>query len=89
MLVKMVGASVILQEQESIQVVIQHFQETGSTTTTGHDLNVVRYVEEILNEYVGPFMVDMGENATFINDSARPHIVRIVNAYLQGVCLNN
>lgn len=30
-----------------------------------------RYVEEILNEHIGPFMVVVGENAIFMHDNAR------------------
>lgn len=50
--------------------------ENGSLTS-------VRYVEEILNDHVGPFMVNLGEDAIFMHDNARPHTGRIVNDYLQ------
>lgn len=51
-------------------------------------LNAERYVEEILNEHVGPFMSSMGENTIFMHDNARPHTARIVNDYLQEVGIN-
>ncbi|RVE44324.1 hypothetical protein evm_011048 [Chilo suppressalis] len=40
------------------------FIEQGSLTSE-------RYVEEILNEHVDPFMVNLGEDAIFMNDNAR------------------
>lgn len=48
-------------------------------------LTARRYVTEILNEYVGPFLVEMGENAVFMQDNARPHTAQIVFDYLQEV----
>lgn len=48
-------------------------------------LTARRYVEEILNEYVGPFMANMGENPVFMHDNARPHTAAIVTDYLQEV----
>lgn len=47
-----------------------------------------RYVEEILNEYAGPFMINLGENAVFMHDNARPHTGQIVNNYLQEMNIN-
>ena len=55
--------------------------ENGSLTS-------VRYVENILNEYVGPFMATLGADAVFIHDNARPHTGRIVRNYLQEVNIN-
>lgn len=50
-------------------------------------LNGERYMEEILNEHVNPFMVSMGENAVFMHDNARSHTARVVNNYLQEVII--
>lgn len=42
------------------------------------------FEKEILNEHVdGPFMVNLGENAIFMHDNARPHTYWIVSDYLQ------
>lgn len=43
----------------------------------------VRYVEEIFNEHVGLFMVNLGEDAIFMYDNSRLHTGFIVNDYLQ------
>lgn len=48
-------------------------------------LTAPRYVEEILNEHVGPFLVNMGANSIFMHDNARPHSAHLVNAYIQDV----
>lgn len=48
-------------------------------------LNGVRYMDEILNEHVGPFMARLGENAIFMHDNARPHTARVVQDYLEEV----
>lgn len=50
-------------------------------------LTAERYVNEIINEYVGPFLVNMGENAIFMQDNARPHTARIVFDYLEDVSI--
>ncbi|KAL0832328.1 hypothetical protein ABMA28_001763 [Loxostege sticticalis] len=44
-----------------------------------------RYEEEILNEHVGPFLVNMVANSIFMHDNARPHSAHLVNAYIQDV----
>lgn len=48
-------------------------------------LTAERYVTEILNDYLGPFLVDMGVNAVFMQDNARPHSAQTVFAYFQEV----
>ena len=48
-------------------------------------LNGQRYVEEILNEHVGPFMARLRENAWFMHDNARPHTAAVVQNYLEDV----
>lgn len=48
-------------------------------------LTAERYVIEILNDHVGPFLMDMGENAIFMQDNARPHTAQIVFEYFQEV----
>lgn len=52
------------------------FIENGSLTS-------VRYVEENLNEHAGPFMFNLGEDASFMHDNARSHTSWIVSDYLQ------
>ena len=49
-------------------------------TLTAH-----RYVTEVLDDHVVPFMVILGEDATFMHDNARPHTARTVTAYLHEV----
>lgn len=48
-------------------------------------LNSERYVREILNEHVGPFMARMDRDAIFMQDNARPHTARMVYDYLEEV----
>ncbi|CAB3255379.1 unnamed protein product [Arctia plantaginis] len=48
-------------------------------------LNAERYVEEILNEHVGPFMARMDRHGILMHDNARPHTARIVHDYLEEV----
>ncbi|KAL0822490.1 hypothetical protein ABMA28_004544 [Loxostege sticticalis] len=48
-------------------------------------LTAPRYVKEILNEHVGPFLVNMGANSNIMHDNARPHSAHWVNAYIQDV----
>lgn len=44
-----------------------------------------RYAQEILNEYAGPYLVNMGEGSMLMQDNARPHTARIVQEYIQEV----
>ncbi|CAH2104918.1 unnamed protein product [Euphydryas editha] len=46
-------------------------------------LTAERY--EILNNYVAPFLVEMGENAVFMQDNARRHTAQIGFAFFQEV----
>lgn len=55
--------------------------ENGSLTSA-------RYVEEILNEHVGPYLVNMGGNSMFMHDNARPHTAQIVRDYFLEVGIN-
>ena len=48
-------------------------------------LTVHRYLTEVLEDHAVPFMVILGEDATFMHDNARPHTARIVTAYLDQV----
>ena len=47
------------------------------------NLNSRRYIDEILRPVVVPYVQNMGQGALFQDDNARPHRVRIVDAYLQ------
>lgn len=48
-------------------------------------LNAHRYITEILEDHVVPFMGFLGENATFMQDNARPHTARMTSTYLDEV----
>ncbi|KAL1489805.1 hypothetical protein ABEB36_013737 [Hypothenemus hampei] len=48
-------------------------------------LNAHRYLTEVLEVHAVPFMMTLGENATFMHDNARPHTARMVNDYLDEV----
>jgi transposase len=54
------------------------FIENGSLTA-------VRYIEEILDQYVVPFAPFIGELFLFMHDNARPHTAQIVRLYLEDV----
>ena len=49
-------------------------------TLTAH-----RYLTEVLEDHVVPFMVILGEDSTFMHNYAWPHTARIVTAYLDEV----
>lgn len=69
----MVWAAISLQASTEL-ICIQH----GSLTAH-------RYITEILEEHVMPFMVTMGEHGIFMQDNVRPHTVNIVREYLDQV----
>ena len=46
------------------------------------NLNGRRYIDEILRPHV-PYLRQMGQNANFQDDIARPHRARIVDNFLQ------
>lgn len=48
-------------------------------------LNAHRYLTEILEEHVVPFMGFLGEDGIFMHDNARPHTARFVTAFLDEV----
>lgn len=48
-------------------------------------LNAHRYIEEILQDHVVPYMAFLGDGAVYMQDNARPHVARIVSAYLNEV----
>lgn len=49
-------------------------------------LTAARYIEEILQEHVTPFMGFIGEeNFTLMHDNARVHVAQVVEAYLADV----
>lgn len=48
-------------------------------------LNAERFMQEILNEHVGPFMIRMDRVGILMHDNARPHTARIVHNYLDEV----
>lgn len=52
--------------------------ENGTLTADG-------YATEILNDYVGPFLVVLGENAVFLQDNARPYTIHIVFALFEEI----
>lgn len=54
------------------------FIENG--TLTAH-----RYITQVLEDHVMPFMVILGNHGTFMHDNARPHTARIVSQYLDEV----
>ncbi|KAL0881938.1 hypothetical protein ABMA27_001695 [Loxostege sticticalis] len=69
----MVWAGISAESRAELVVI-----ENGSLTAP-------RYVEEILNEHVGPFLVNMVAHSIFMQDNARPHSAHLVNAYIQDV----
>ena len=46
------------------------------------NLTGIRYRDEIVQPYVIPFIQAQANNVTFQQDNARPHVVRVVRAYL-------
>lgn len=48
-------------------------------------LNAERYVEEILNEHLGPFMARIYRDGILMDDNARPRTAGIVNEHLGEV----
>ena len=44
-------------------------------------LNGQRYIDEILRPHVGPYLRQMGHNAIFQDNNARPHRARIVDNF--------
>lgn len=49
-------------------------------TLTAH-----RYLTEVLEDFLVPFMVILEEDATFMHNSAQPHTTWIVSVYLDEV----
>ena len=47
------------------------------------NLNGRRYIDETLRPHVVPYLRQMGQNAVFQDDHARPHRARIVDIFLQ------
>ena len=47
------------------------------------NLNGRRYINEILRPHFVPYLRQIGHNAIFQDDNARPHHARIVNNFLQ------
>ena len=47
------------------------------------NLNGRLYIDEILGPHVVPYLCQMGQNAIFQDDNARPHRARIVDNFLQ------
>ena len=47
------------------------------------NLNGRRYIDQILRPHVVPYLRQMGQNAIFQDDNARPHRARIVDNVLQ------
>lgn len=48
-------------------------------------LNAHRYLQQVLEDHVVPFMATLGDDATFMHDNARPHTARVVTEYLDEV----
>ncbi|CAH1378431.1 unnamed protein product, partial [Tenebrio molitor] len=48
-------------------------------------LTAHRYITEVLEDHVMPFMITMGEHGILMHDNARPHAARIVRGYLDEV----
>ena len=46
------------------------------------NLTGIRYRDEIVQPYVIPFIQAQANNVTFQQDNARPHVARVVRAYL-------
>jgi hypothetical protein len=46
------------------------------------NLTGMRYRDEIVQPYVIPFIQAQANNVTFQQDNARPHVARVVRAYL-------
>lgn len=51
----------------------------------GGSLTAQRYLAEILEDHVMPYMPFIGENALLMHDNARPHVAHIVRDYLNEV----
>ena len=49
------------------------------------NLNGRRYIDEILRPHVVPYLRQMGQNAIFQDDNARPHRTRNMDLQLNGV----
>lgn len=47
------------------------------------NLNAVRYQDDILEPIVVPFLGQVGPNATFQQDNARPHVARVCLQFLE------
>ena len=47
------------------------------------NLNGRRYIDEILRPHVVPYLRQIGQNAIFQDDNARPHRARSVDSFLQ------
>lgn len=48
-------------------------------------LSASRYITEILEDHVVPYMGYIGDNFQLMHDNARPHVARIVTQYLEEV----
>lgn len=76
------GASVMVWAGVSLEARTElHIINRGSLTA-------MRYVTDILEEYVMPFAPYIGENFLYLHDNARPHTAGIVNDYCQEVGIN-
>lgn len=58
---------------------------TDLVAVPGRGLTGARYVEEILEEHVMPYMPFIGPGALLMQDNARPHKARCVTDYLNAV----
>ena len=47
------------------------------------NLNGQRFIDEILRPHVVPYLLQMGQNAIFQDENARPHYAGIVSNFLQ------
>ena len=57
--------------------------ETDLHVIDNGTLTALRYVNEILDVYVRPYAVAVGENFILMNDNARAHRARITDQYLE------
>lgn len=47
-----------------------------------------RYIQDILQQHVVPFVPYIGENLLLMQDNARPHVARVVRNYLDEIQIN-
>ena len=49
------------------------------------NLTALRYISDILEEYVVPFAPFIGDDFMLMHDNARPHVANVVTEYLNEV----